>query len=309
MILRMLSVLLVAQLALALSLYWPQEPVQRSRESLITAVTADAVNQIQLSNGDGATLVLVRDADGWRLDLGFPADQDKVAALLRALTDADPGFPVADSDSAAKRFEVADDDFQRKIILGSATGQATAYLGSSLGLRKMHARSQDDSAVFVLAMSSYDAPVDIDSWLDTRLLARPALSLFALYGVEFALTDGRWSRSDGVDADQDKITALAQVLGNLQISGLVDAADEDAGSAGEALRISTPGISTAGITPTGNPDDGIAVLHNPDSDRYYLQSERFGEIFSTSAYDAQRLIDAARELFGTGDQDPVTLDG
>ncbi|EED31812.1 hypothetical protein NOR53_3257 [gamma proteobacterium NOR5-3] len=287
MMLRVLTVLFVAQLALVAVLYWPAGEAPTSRESLITGVTADAVDRVELSNNDGATLVLVRDAQDWRLDLGFPADKNKVNALLGVLLDEDPGFPIADSGTAATRFEVSQTNFQRKITLRSAGAQATAYLGSSPGLRKIHARSESENAVFVLPFSSIDAPVDIDSWLDTRLLAQQALSAFSLYGVEYVLKDGRWSRSDNQDSDEDKVTALTQVLANLQISGLVDSADDDAASAGEALRM------TMG---SDEQRSQLAVLHNPDSDRYYLQSERYGEIFSTSAFDAERLIEAASAL-------------
>ncbi|WOJ92292.1 DUF4340 domain-containing protein [Congregibacter variabilis] len=291
MILRVLTVLFLLQVALVATLYWPQQSAPVNRESLLTTIAPDSVNGITLSNGDGATLVLVRDTDGWRLDIGLPADSNKVDALLQVLLAKDPGFPIADSDIAAKRFEVSETEFQRKIILNSSGGQATAYLGSAPALRKVHARREGENAVFVLPFSSFDAPVDIDSWLDTRLLSQPALSTFTLYGTQYVLREGRWSRSDDQNSDEDKVTAVAQVLANLQISGLVDPADDDAASAGEALRITM-----------GNDEQRsqLAVLHNPESDRYYLQSERFGKIFSTSAYDAERLIEAASALLKNG---------
>lgn len=291
MILRILTVIFVVQVALVATLYWPQQSAPVSRESLLTTLAPDSVNGITLSNGDGATLVLVRDTDGWRLDLGLPVESNKVDALLQVLLAKDPGFPIADSDIAAKRFEVSETEFQRKIIVSSPEGQATAYLGSAPALRKVHARSEGENAVFVLPFSSFDAPVDIDSWLDTRLLSRQELSTFSLYGTQYVLNDGRWSRSSDQNSDEDKVAAVAQVLANLQISGLVDSADDDAASAGEALRVSLG---------SGEQRNQLSVLHNPNSDRYYLHSERFGEIFSTSAYDAERLIEAASALLESG---------
>ncbi|MFT4767573.1 MAG: hypothetical protein ACI8RN_000701 [Glaciecola sp.] len=291
MILRILTVIFLAQVALVTALYWPQESAPVSRTSLLTTIAPESVDRIQLSNNDGANLVLVRGAQGWALDLGLPVDTNKVDALLDVLLAKNPGFPIADSDTAAKRFEVSEASFQRKITLSSADEQATAYLGSTPALRKIHARGEGENAVFVLPFSSFDAPVDIDSWLDTRLLSRQALSMFSLYGVDFVLSDGRWSRSGDQNSDEGKITAVAQVLANLQISGLVDSADDDAASAGEALRVSLG---------SGEQRNQLSVLHNPDSDRYYLQSERFGEIFSTSAFDAERLIEAASALLESG---------
>ena len=128
MILRILTAIFVAQLALVATLYWPQKEAAPDREALITLIPGDAVNQIQLANGDGATLVLVRHANDWRLDIGLPADSDKVRALLTALLASDPGFPIADSDTAARRFEVSEDNFQRKITLNTADAQGLSLI-------------------------------------------------------------------------------------------------------------------------------------------------------------------------------------
>ncbi|WP_439105665.1 DUF4340 domain-containing protein [Congregibacter sp.] len=287
MILRALALLFVVQLALVATLYWPKAPAKISREALITTIAQDAISRIQLSNNDGATLVLVRDADEWRLDLGIPADSTKVAGLLSALLTRDPGFPIADSSSAAKRFEVSETAFIRRITLASASSKVTAYLGSTPAMGKIHARLEGEDAVYLLPLSSYDAPVDIDSWLDTRLLSSKTPTLFSLYGVEFTSNDSLWSRSDGQATNQALASAFADVLASLQISGLVDPADGDLASAGESLRVAL------------GDDEGVSllsVLHSEDSERYYFESERFDEIFSTSAYDAERLIDAAKAL-------------
>lgn len=291
MILRALTVIFVAQLALVATLYWPADSTPKHQQSLLTTISQDTVERIELSNGDGATLVLLRNSDGWRLDLGLPVDEAKVALLLKALTASDPGFPIADSGTAAARFEVSEAMFQRKITLSSSDREAIAYLGSTPALRKIHARAEGENAVFVIAFSRTDAPVDIDSWLDPRLLSPQAPAAFSLYGTEFTLDGGRWSRSDDEPVDQMLAAAFAETLGSVQVSGLVDAADDDAASAEEALRASI-GIGAQGSQ--------VTVLHNPNSDRYYLQSKKYGAVFSTSAYDAERLIEAAPALMQAG---------
>lgn len=293
MILRALTVILLVQLALVAMLYWPADSAPEHPQSLLTAISQATVDRIQLANGDGATVVLLRDSDGWRLDLGLPADNAKVAFLLKALTASDPGFPIADSSAAAQRFEVSETVFQRKITLSGSDGNATAYLGSTPGLRKVHARAEGDNAVFVIALSRSDAPVDIDSWLEPRLLSPQTPTAYALYGTGFTLDAGRWSRSDGEPVDQALAAAFADILGSVQVSGLIDAADDDAASAEEALRVSL-GIKAE--------DSQLTVLHNLASDRYYLQSKKYGAVFSTSAYDAERLITAAPTLLQSGDE-------
>ncbi|WOJ98605.1 DUF4340 domain-containing protein [Congregibacter brevis] len=289
--LRILSAAFLVQLVLVAVLYWPETPNELSRDALITGMAVDAVERIQLSNNDGATLVLVLDEGGWRLDLGFPADSNKAEKLLNALLRNDPGFSVAETAGAAKRFEVADSEFRRRVTLGGDGDEATVYLGSTAALGKIHARMSDEDAVYVLSLSSLDVPVDIDSWLDTRLLSRRTPTMFSLYGVDFFRDDGDWTSNDGQIANASLSAKFVDVLGSLQVSGLVDAADDDAANAGEALRVSFG---------KDNDIDHLVVLHNPESDRYYFQSERFNGVFSTSAYDAERLIDAAKTLLAGG---------
>lgn len=289
--LRILSAAFLVQLVLVTLLYWPASPKEPSRDALFTSVAVDAVERIQLSNNDGATVVLVLDEGGWRLDLGLPADSSKVEKLLNGLLRSDPGFPVAETAGAAKRFEVADTEFRRRVTLIANSDEATAYLGSTAALGRVHARISDENAVYVLPLSSLDAPVDIDSWLDTRLLSRQTPTVFSLYGVDFSKDNGEWDRNDGHSTKASLSANFADVLGSLQVSGLVDVADDDAANADEALRVSIG----------KNTDiDQLVVLHNPESDRYYFQSARFNGIFSTSAYDAERLIDAAKALLEDG---------
>ena len=178
-----------------------------------------------------------------------------------------------------------------KIDLNGRNGPLSLQCLFLSALGKIHARMSDESAVYVLPLSSLDAPVDIDSWLDTRLLSRETPTRFSLYGVNFSNNDSGWVRNDGQATNTNLSANFADALGSLQISGLVDAADNDAASADEALRLTI-----------GNDSDSrqLIVLHNPESDRYYFDSARFDSIFSTSAFDAERLIDAAKALLEDG---------
>ncbi len=74
---------------------------------------------------------------------------------------------------------------------------------------------------------------------------------------------------------------------------LVDEGDEDAQAAGEALRLD--------LTAGGNAFR-LTVLDNPEIERYYLSSDRFDPLFNTSAFDAERLIEAAKAAAGIEDE-------
>jgi hypothetical protein len=291
---RVLSLLLALQLIVTIVLYWPQQRGTAPSEALVAGLARESIERIGITDGEGAGITLTRESDGWRLESGLPADRSKVAALLAALTGGDPGYAIATSDSAATRFQVAEDDFERRIEITGNGEDRVVYLGSSPSFRKIHARRDGEASVFVIELNSYDAPTTDGSWLDRSLLAAEDLSSLELYGVRYRLDSDRWVRDDGAAVDPDAMEKLVQALSRLQVSGLVAEDDADVDEAGEALRI------TLG---EGDSASRLTVLDNPDSERFFLSSDRFEPVFNTSAYDAERLIDAARAAAGMTDEE------
>lgn len=296
---RVLSVLLALQLVVTLVLYWPRQQGAVPSEALVRGLGPESIERIGITDGEGASNALTREGDGWRLQSGLPADPGKVATLLTALTGGDPGYAIATSDSAATRFRVAEDDFERRIELAGDGTERVLYLGTSPAFRKVHARRDGEAGVFVIELNSYDAPTEDNSWLDRSLLAATDLSSLALYGVRLRLDGDRWVRDDGAEVDADAMEELIQALSRLQVSGLAGADDEEAAEAGEALRI------TLG---EGDIASRLTVLDNSDSERYYLSSDRFEPVFNTSAYDAERLIEAARTVAGIAEAEAADGD-
>ena len=291
---RVLSVLLALQLIVTLVLYWPRQQGAAPTEALVAGLAQESIERIAITDSEGTSSTLTREGDGWRLGSGLPAERSKVTTLLAALTSGDPGYAIATSDSAATRFRVAEDDFERRIALSGADGERVVYLGTSPSFRKIHARRDGEASVYVIELNSYDAPTADGSWLDRSLLAAEDLSTLELYGVRYRLDGDRWVREDGEGVDGDAMEELVQALSRLQVSGLAAGDDEDVSAAGEALRITLGEGDTA---------SRLTVLDNPDSERYYLSSDRFDPVFNTSAYDAERLIDAARAAAGVADAD------
>jgi hypothetical protein len=100
-----------------------------------------------------------------------PADAARLQALLDRLGTASRGFPVARTADAIQRFKVADTDHERRLV--ASTGDkavATVYLGQSPGLRKVHARTAQDEAVYAVELDAQDLPVAAEQWLDAGLL-------------------------------------------------------------------------------------------------------------------------------------------
>ena len=292
---RILSAILALQVALLAALYWPRSSGPVSAGALLAEMAGDAPRRLSIAGGDAQNVTLTRNADSaeWQLASGLPADEAKVATLLEALTERDPGFAIADSAGAAARFQLGDDAFERRIRLADADTELAVYLGSSPSFRKIHARREGESAVYVLELNSYDAPTTENDWLDRSLLAVRNIDALTLYGIDFELGSEGWTRGDGGAVDAAAMEPLVQALANLRVSARVEDGDENAAAAEESLRLDAR---------SGDTGTGLVLLAHSDTEddieRYYLSSDRYAGVFDTSAYDAERLIEAARRLAG-----------
>lgn len=292
MIVRILAAVLVLQLALTAYLYWPRETATAVNGPLIATLSADTVDRVTI-RADEDAVTLTRDGDGWRLDSGLPADGAKARSLLQALTGSDPGYPIARSEAAAKRFEVAEDDYQRRIELGAGEHSAVVYLGSSPAFRKVHARAEGSEAVHVLDFNSYDAPSSEASWLDRGLLAVRNIERIRAGDLNLTLGEDAWTTADGEAVDAEAAESLVQALASLRVTGLATAEDTDLAAEGEqrlVLSVDSAGSATE-----------LVVIENDQ--RYFLRSSAYEPLFPTSIYDAERILDAVAELRGEDERE------
>lgn len=285
---RVLSVLLVLQLAVTIALYWPREAPQGAASALVPDTDMAAVSELVIS-GDDAEVLLTRAGAGWMLESGMPADSVKVDTLLRALLESDPGYAIANSDSAAGRFEVAEANYQRRVTLTLDGGSSrSVYIGSSPAFRKVHARAEGSSDIHVIELNSYDAPTGAASWLDRGLLAMDNVDALLVADRRFSLIDDAWEDEDGDAADAEAAENLVQALSALQVSGLATAEDQALAEAGNLALELTVNQREEAATFTLRENDG----------RHFIRSSRYEPLFTISNYDAERVIDAANRLAG-----------
>ena len=207
---------------------------------------ADAVDMLSVSGGEGGEgeggegkVVLAKKDDAWQLPDGLPADAAKVDEMIKKLADASAGWPVATSVSVQERFELVEDNHQRRLTL-SAGGETVAdiYLGTSPGYRKTHARRVDDDNIYAITFSNYQAGMKESDWLDKALLrpdgaltglrydsafAEPPAPVFALTKNE----EGVWAAASGAALDQAKVETLAGRFTGLTVTDVSDMAAEE----------------------------------------------------------------------------------
>lgn len=176
------------------------------------------VDQIRIAADEDTEVVLEREGAEWRLPAlhDAPADGDAVGLLLERLAGLRTGWPVATTASAAKRFEVADDAFERRIEL-SADGSEVAklFVGTSPGFRKVHARAQDSDEIHAVEFNAFDAGAEPADWLDRELLALDPTQLARVEIGEIALVrqDDAWILV-GLEPGEQTVAAEADALVN-----------------------------------------------------------------------------------------------
>jgi hypothetical protein len=215
--------LLLAQLVLALGLnlsgddysaFEPKEP--------LLAFDPAAVDRLVLADAD-ASLTLSKQGADWELPDagGFPADAAGVRRLIERLAALEKGWPVATSSSAARRFEVADDSYQRKLALYSGDQpMGQLYVGTSPGFRKVHARPGDEERVFSVELNTWELSPRTDDWIDKGILALDAADLTRVRMPGFTLQrDGdAWRLEDSSEGESPNPEAVERLL--RQIAGL-----------------------------------------------------------------------------------------
>lgn len=234
---KILSALLAAQIALSV-IIWTSGRFDPEDGETFFALEDDEVRAVEIEDEDG-TLVLRRsgtDASGeagWWLPNEIPAKSSKVREMLDNLVKAgESNWPVATTGSAATRFEVTPDNYQRYIKLTDAEDEVIKelYLGTSPTFGKVHVRLADEDTIYAVNFSNHEASVDGSDWLDKALL-RPTGKLQSVTrlgregGYRLAKTDGAWAiEGDQAALDQDKTTTFVNRFAQLNALKLLDEA-------------------------------------------------------------------------------------
>jgi len=129
------------------------------------------VDTLIIKGKEKTAVKLIKKEGQWLTAEGFPAAEEKVSRLIEKMHDLKHGLPVANSDTAMKRFKVANDVFERHIELQKEGNKlAGLYVGSGAGARQTHVRNDEDIAVYAVALGTYDAPDTLSDWRDKSVL-------------------------------------------------------------------------------------------------------------------------------------------
>jgi len=297
-----LAIALAVQLLIVAAVWWSRASDADAGATAFIEFDRTSIDRVTI-DGDGATVILEKSADGWTLPAleALPADGQKVSDMLTKLEGTGASWPVATTDGAARRFEVTEEKYQRRIRL--ATGNEVAvdlYLGTSPGFRKVHARRADGDSVYAITFANYEAATKAEDWLDKSLIAldgdltvvaRPGAWRLSMEGESWHLDD----LAEGAATDADKARDVVSKVTNLRVIGL---AGEDQVS---AVAESQPLFQLAATT---GAEEVTYAFFRPDAEGDFLvRASLHPQLFRIAAYNAEGLDVARDSLIVTASPD------
>jgi len=136
---------------------------------------------------------------------------DKLAALEK-------GWPVAKTRGAARRFTVDEEQFERKLTLfADDDAQATLYVGSSPGFRKVYVRPGNENDIFAVDFNTWEAEAKDDDWIDKGVLTldESIVERLEMPGIILQRQDGRLQVINLEENEQTNVEESSALLGKL----------------------------------------------------------------------------------------------
>ncbi len=217
---NILGVLLLAQVVLAVAVNLTDEEYGafHAQEKLL-AFDKQSVDGVRIEDGEKSLVLKKRDGKWLLPESGdFPAGQGSVEGLLDKLAAMEKGWPVATTGSAARRFKVDEEQFERKLVLLSGDDLlATLYVGSSPGFRKVYVRPSDEDAIYAVAFNTWEASPKADDWIDKAILKldESDVERIEMPGVTLQREAGKLQVADLGEKEQTNMEAARSLLGKL----------------------------------------------------------------------------------------------
>ena len=294
-----LTLVLGLQLLLVAALFWPStdDGDNLANQALLQLANPDAINRIAIGDNENA-VILSQQGDRWILPEyhSLPIDSARLSRLIQDLPALSRGWPVASSASATRRFQVANDSFQREVeyFIGEHS-QGRIYLGTSPGFRKVHARSGTDDVVYAVEFNTFDVPAQAAEWLDKTLLQVSDIQFIDGLDYLLSLEGENWAGENGTVPEQAEVDKLVNALSSLRVTAAADIA-----TASILAEMQAPPT----LTVTTGDEIYEYRLFEIEEDRY-IQRADIPVYFTLSAFDYDRLNDVnAASLFPAVDANP-----
>lgn len=208
--------------------------------ALVSGLDTNAVNRILIEDEE-RSLELQRDGEKWLLPQygGFPVQSFYVQSRLSILAGFDADQIASRSDDALSRFQVAPDNFYRRVTLSTENGGSNViYIGSTPDetTRRRFTRLDGENEVYINRDPGQgQLETDPTVWIDTLYFGvEPStISQIEIQNENGTLTlmqqDGQWTTGDlapNQALDNTFLSTLSQQLGSFRLDDPVERYEE-----------------------------------------------------------------------------------
>lgn len=233
------------------------------------------------------SIELTKEGENWVLPDGNPADKNKVDSVIGKLADSGIDWPVATSQSAARRFEVTQASYQKQIsVYSDQELLADVYLGTSPSFRRVHAREAKKGDIYSIEFSNYEAGTSPSAWLDKSLLQPmgPIKSFERIGAYKLMQEDGKWTTESDAELDESKVRSYMDRFESLSVFEFTDNVLADATTTTQFAIEDDEGFFLLTIYHFDVADDWVAV-----SDRRRSQ-------YGVASYIGSQLVKGLKDL-------------
>ena len=124
---------------------------------------------------------------------------------MTKVADLTKGWPVATSSSAADRFKVGAEKFERRLTFFEDNQEVgTLFIGSSPSFRKVNARVSGEDEIYNIPFNSYEASAKPEDWVDKNFLKLASENIVRATMPAFTLEkkDGKFTVT-GLQQDEE----------------------------------------------------------------------------------------------------------
>lgn len=306
---RILSAILIIQIAIAVVIYWPRGTAAKTGEPLFGELSVDEIVKFVVNDGEGNRISLSKNFGQWILpDAGdFIADGQKVNTVLEKIVAVQTNRLVTRTPGSHQRLQVSDEDFQRRVHFELEDGtKYILYIGSSSGARATHIRLAGRVEVYLTGeLTNYDVGASVSNWIDTAYLNVPVDDIKAMVlenengTFEFEKdAEDQWMMS-GLEEDEEfdpnKLTTLVTRLASLSMTEPLGKEEKP------EYGLDSPGAVVTLMTLNEANESKSYMIRigkkDPGDNNFFIHSSESAYFVKVASYSAEDFVNRTREDF------------
>jgi hypothetical protein len=189
----------------------------------------------------------------------------------------------------------------------------TVYLGTTPGLRKVHARIPSSANTYAVDFAVFSAPVAGKEWVDKSLLQVDQANITSMQYGDWSVSkrEDRWEVTDleeGYVTRTDNVESYAIEVASLSFDEVLGSEEKPEFKFADTATQLTVGLKDGStlLYRFAKPEENHAVLKRSDNDQYFkLANYQLGTLLNT---DRSKFIQAATEAPTTDAEAEVKTD-